>query len=212
MLQLFSNTESDKTDRADFTIINNFCQNNNEQFNNGIDIILNADTIFPLITGQVLLHNIPKPGNTFSLYDNSIILQNEKGLRFHYFFKGRLQITAKNNDINQGQQELMAEIKNKPCKLKLVIEDNKNRILYNPIQHLPSIDDRVKPTIIDFMIKQGDKFVSLKPYWKIQKIDKGGTLYIKCYDRIIKNGNNLAPFKIELFIKGVLKKVIKFKV
>lgn len=196
-------------------LITSFAENRNGRFSRGIEIVSPSVVVKPVSSGEVVFFhkNRTKISSLPSPLGNFVILQHDRGIFSFYGHLKELSVDSLTGTVSRKDSigTLGASGESKGGILFFALLDSEFNQFVNPLLSLPSLRDTIKPDIGDLFFRGTDGQEKLQR----GNVYKSGTYEIiaeiKDFTDNVGFYSPLAPYSIDLYINGELKKSRKFE-
>ncbi len=190
------------------TVVATFGQNFVGGFHNGIDIAGAGQEVRPLDAGMILFYHEEKkdPNGLPSGIGSFVVLQHEKKLRSLYghmalsdeIVSDRLTVCTASSVLGKVGEGGYSE----GARLHLSAFDTELNQIVNPYLLLPPLEERIRPTVRNVILKNKDKILQLPDGGPIQ--DGMWAVSADVYDQSasVRYFCPMAPYKINVYLNG----------
>ena len=199
----------------DPVLLATFAEDSNHAFSEGVSIEGSGKTVKPISSGEVVFYHKEnnRQGDIPAPLGNLIVLQHRRGIYSFYAHLENIKVDDSRFLVTENTSlgSIGSSGMSRGQALFFALLDGEFEQFVNPLLSLPSIQDTERPEI-------GSLFLSTAHTQ--EKVIKGKTLIPGTYTAAVEIrdfSNNvsfycpLAPYSIDLYVNGELKKSIKFE-
>ncbi len=199
----------------DPVLVETFAESSNDTFSEGINLLSPHNTVKPVSRGEIVFYQREKArqSDVPSPLGNLVVLQHTRGIYSFYAHLGKIAVNNKNFVLTKrdvlGTMGTSGMSRGKS--LYLVLLDGDFKQFVNPLLSLPQLIDTAKPEI-------GNLYLFTPRSTEIVKKRKtipSGVYTLAVEARDFSNNVNfycpVAPYSIDFYVNGELKKSIKFE-
>lgn len=194
-----------------YTVVSMFGAMRHNGFQRGIDIQSKERSVYALEKSDVIFYRNKSAKRTINYGGGDYLIMQGQSNKYRYKYSNLL-IDADSSKLSYKEGELIGEAMPDTDTydtgtLHLEIEEPAQNRYINPVTIL-GISDNVGPSIQDIYFRTAEG--SIVSFLRDTKLNRGGSMFVRCKDRLTQALRYFTPYQIKVVVDGVESGGIRF--